>query len=281
MPAAVREEPDTVRVALPGGVELALRAVGGEDEVFILDTGGALPGERATALLSRCISDGGRIAPDLTVGDREALLLHLRRLTFGETLDCTLRCPAESCGEPLELALGVSDLLVAPYREVRASYEVAADVDGERFEVSFRLPTAGDLDHVATLSRSDPEQGAGEILRRCVLSATRNGAVIDVAALPAAVRAAVSAAMAERDPQAELELELRCPTCGLAFSMVFDTAAFFLRELEERAAALLREVHTLALHYHWSETEILRMPARRRAQYLALLAELPSTARAR
>jgi hypothetical protein len=256
--------------------EVALRAVGGEDEVFILDTEGVLPGARATALLARCLPDGDRLAYTLTVGDREALLLHLRRLTIGEVLDCILRCPAESCDEPMEIALGVGDLLVAPYREVRASYEAVVEEEGARYDVCFRLPTAADLDDTVALARSDPERGAGEILRRCVLRAARNGAVLDAADLPATVRSAVAGAMAERDPQAELELDLCCPVCGTSFSTLFDTATFFLRELEERAGRLLGEVHTLALHYHWSEAEILRLPARRRALYLALVTGAPA-----
>jgi hypothetical protein len=286
VPAAAREAPFTVRVPLPGGVwpddrsegeakpvrEVALRAVGGEDEVFILETDGVLPGARATALLARCLSGGDRLAHTLTVGDREALLLHLRRLTIGEVLDCILRCPAESCGEPMEIALGVGDLLVAPYREVRPSYDVIVEAEGACHEVCFRLPTAADLEDTAVLARRDPEQGASEILRRCVLRAVRNGIVLDAMDLPATVRSAVAGAMAERDPQAELELDLCCPACGTSFSTLFDTATFFLRELEERATRLLGEVHTLALHYHWSEAEILSLPARRRAQYLTLVA---------
>ena len=36
---------------------------------------------------------------------------------------------------------------------------------------------------------------------------------------------------------------------------------------------LLREVHTLALNYGWSERDILALPARKRAAYIGLLAE--------
>ena len=32
------------------------------------------------------------------------------------------------------------------------------------------------------------------------------------------------------------------------------------------------EVHVLALHYHWSEAQILALPATKRRRYLALLA---------
>ena len=36
---------------------------------------------------------------------------------------------------------------------------------------------------------------------------------------------------------------------------------------------LFREVHLLAYHYHWSETDILELTGPRRRRYLALLAE--------
>ena len=42
----------------------------------------------------------------------------------------------------------------------------------------------------------------------------------------------------------------------------------------------MEEVHVLALHYHWSEADILRLSERKRRGYLALLARTrPSGAR--
>lgn len=39
------------------------------------------------------------------------------------------------------------------------------------------------------------------------------------------------------------------------------------------ADALFRQVHTLALHYHWSQAEILGLSRACRLRYLALLDE--------
>jgi hypothetical protein len=78
--------------------------------------------------------------------------------------------------------------------------------------------------------------------------------------------------MAEHDPQAELELDLSCPSCGAAFSVDLDAGTFLLQELDARGAQLLEDVHALAMHYHWSEPEILALPPRRRERYLDLLA---------
>ncbi len=286
-----------LRVAIPGGVwrgdalrtdgpvrELALRPIGGEDEVFLLDTAEhSVPSARATALLARCLeeTDADRTARSLTVGDREALLLQLRRLTLGDSFECVLRCPAESCGERMELALRVSDLLLPPYAEVEREYALSVDADGARYEIRFRLPTADDLERAAIQAGADVEGSALSMLRDCVVSATRDGDPMPTSALGATVRAAISEAMAARDPQAEIELDLTCPTCGIAFSVVFDTAMFLLQELDQRAQRLLQDVHTLALHYHWTEREILQLPQRRRTRYLELVAESIARSRGR
>jgi hypothetical protein len=276
-----------VRVAIPGGVwsddsqpgvsprrELALRPLCGEDEAFLLDSADRLlPSERATALLARCLggADAESVARALTAGDRESLLLQLRRLTLGETLACVLRCPVERCGERMELELHVADLLVPPYDSVDRTYALATVADGAAYEVSFRLPTSADLDDVALMARRDPERGARALLARCVCGATRDDVEARADVLAPAVVDAIADAMAERDPQAEIELNLECPVCGGAFAVVFDTASFLLQELDERASRLVHEVHTLALHYHWSERDILQMPHRRRARYLELV----------
>ena len=117
-------------VALPGGCwldgschrEAVMHPLTGDDEAWLLETGGMFPAERSTALLARCMTKLGPsdavtrdLARSLTVGDREALLLQLRRLTFGDELPCTVTCPAPTCAERLELPLHVSDLLLRPY----------------------------------------------------------------------------------------------------------------------------------------------------------------------
>jgi hypothetical protein len=276
-----------VRVELPGGIwqdelanapvrELAVRPVGADDEVFLLATATSTsPSQRATALLARCLADqadGEELARSLRVGDREALLLHLRRITLGDRLDCVLRCPSPDCSEQMELQLRARDLLLPPYPDVRREYEVRLETEGDTFDVVFRLPTADDLDRAAATAREDPERGARQLLEICVAHVSQNGREVAVESLPLAIRQAVSSAMAERDSQAVLELELVCPVCGCSFTQVFDTAAFFLQELDERATRLLQEVHLLAWHYHWGETEILRMPAHRRARYIEMVA---------
>lgn len=280
-------EPTTVQ--LPGGVwgsspepqrQLTLRPVDTEDEVFLLDTDrGVAPAERAGALLARCLvtddddaTTGEALLGRLTAGDREAALLHLRRLTFGDRLEAVIACPIEACGELMEVEVAVADLFVPPARDPHREYRASLEAEAGRLVVRFRLPTGGDLEAIAQASRVSPDAGVDALLHRCVLRVTHDGRAVALETLDDATREAISTAMADRDPQAVVELELECPACGAMLTVPFDAGAYLVQELDVRALRLLADVHALALHYHWSERDILALPANRRERYLELLA---------
>lgn len=259
--------------------EAELSPLSGEDEAFLLEGGGTLPpARRTTALLARCLTRLGpwspRVSPGLavpaaavsalTVGDREALLLHLRRLTLGERLECVLRCSAPGCGDRMELDLAVGDLLVAPAAAAQPWYEEVFHDGSVPWRVRFRLPTGEDQELAADLLRQDTSSAAGLLLARCVEGGPE---------LPPAVADAVAERMAWLDPQAEIVLRLACPVCGHETSTLFDAGSWLYQEIAGRAAELYREVHLLAFHYHWREADILAMTGRKRRLYLGFLAE--------
>ncbi|MGB7539947.1 MAG: hypothetical protein WBM17_15510 [Anaerolineales bacterium] len=284
-------------VTLPGGMwfegvrhqEAGLRFLTGEDEAVLTEIRGSLiPARRTSLILGRCLTRLGPFSPvpaemagALSVGDREALLLHLRRLTLGERMQCVLACPAPGCGAKMDLELSVSALLQPPYADAPEQHEVTVSENGDSFRVRFRLPTGADQEVAAGTARRDLPAAAGLVLNRCVVEVTRHpdGGPLD--SLPPAVVSALPEIMAGLDPQAETRLDLKCPDCGRGFSTVFDMADFFFRELAGLSENLYREVHLLAFYYHWSETEIMNMTARKRRRYLYLLEEALSEERNR
>jgi hypothetical protein len=277
---------DLEPITLPGGFErdgvwqrtLWLRPLSGHEEALFAGRAGR--GRQAaaiTTLLTRTafLDDDARpIGPDgvreLTVGDREAALLHLRRLTLGERLACVLTCPA--CDQALDLDVTTSALLLPPYAYEGQEHRVTLGGDGDPLHVRFRLPTGADQECLAPLAVSDPEAAVLAALRRCVKEVT-DSAAQPVTTLPAILRQELPAVMARLDPQAELLFDATCPSCGAAFTVPFDTAEFLCREMRLTADTLLREVDALALHYHWSEADILAMTRLRRRRYLDLIAE--------
>jgi hypothetical protein len=84
---------------------------------------------------------------------------------------------------------------------------------------------------------------------------------------------AVIGEMERLAPRVELELDLTCPECGHAFVAPFDTTSFFFDEMTASRGQLMREFHTLAFYYHWSEKDILGLGRSRRRAYLDLLSE--------
>jgi hypothetical protein len=272
-------------ITLPGGFErngtwqraVWLRSLVGRDELFVHEAGwGLSPAARATALLGRCLTlePGGRpagpaAARALTVGDREALLLHLRRITLGHVLSCVLACPG--CAEKLDLEFGIADLLLPPYPHAAAEHEYRVGAGEAALTVRFRLPTGADLEHAAAHAATDPAAAAREILGRCI-RAVEDAEERPVAGLPPTVSAALPARMAELDPQAELMLDAACPHCGAGFQVLLDAGQYVLTEVERLCQQLFPQVHVLAFHYHWSEADILAMSGSRRRRYLGLLA---------
>ena len=270
------EAPATVR--LPGGALVGgrrcgaalVRSLNGSDEAFLAEAGSAmLPAPRATELLARLVLRLGHRQPGidalraLSVGDREALLLNVLRLSVGPRLDCCVDCPV--CGERLDLDCDLHQVLLTPYERWQPTYEESVATDDGRWRVSFRLPTGTDQEEIAQLALADTARAAAELLRRCLLDLDPD---VDAGEPPASLADAISRRMAELDPQAEVELTSTCPGCGTAIVAPFDALDFLTRMAAGGRAALIGEVDLLARAYHWSEDQILAVPRERRREYV-------------
>ena len=259
---------------LPGGLVLddgrrlgraELRRLTGREEEWLTQHAGMPSAHLATKLLSACfvrledVPVNSDIIDKLLVGDRDYLILQLRRLTLGDRFAAVFSCPA--CKRAMDVEFLAQDISIEPRLQTVAAYTWASD-DAQRV-VCYRLPNGADQEAVADL----PAGAAVEaLLARCV---------IDDGGTPLSneERVAVIAEMDAHAPQIDLGLELNCPECGHSFTTPFDCTSFFFSEIRAQSRHLLREVHYLALHYHWSEAEILNLQRDRRRRYLALLNE--------
>lgn len=267
-------EPATDGVCpLPGGLVLEdgrrlsqaeLRPLSGREEEWLARHPWSPSTVAVTHLLSTCLLrlDDQPAQRDharrLLVGDREYLMLHLRRITLGETIRAVLTCPA--CTAKMDVDFQAADVPVERRPQTAASYTL--DLTSGR-TVRFRLPTGADQEAVLGLAT---EQAVEALFARSLLDDS------GTALLPGE-QSAVIEAMDRLAPQIELELELVCPECSHEFVAPFDTTRFFLDEMRTNGHQLVREVHHLAFHYHWSETGILRLTRSRRHMYLSLLTE--------
>ena len=222
------------------------------------------PAERALTLLEAACPDlESETLARFSVGQRDALLLSMRESTFGSRVAAIANCP--DCNVQLELSFGVEDIRVSISTVVPIE-PVAIGVDD--YELRFRLPDSLDLFAISTHSGT---QSAREVLiERCLLSARRREDQTPVCLVPEQVLATMEEEMSKLDPQANVELELDCPSCHKSWSAAFDILGFFWSELNAWAQRLLVEVHTLASRYGWREADILGMSASRRNIYLTM-----------
>jgi hypothetical protein len=190
---------------------------------------------------------------DWPLGRRNSSLAELHCSTFGTSFQGWIGCP--QCGEKLEFQMDGCALIG---RERPAPDEKVV-VRGH----SFRLPASRDLARAAR--ETDPKSAALRLLESCCMDTDESHVWSDED------MEAVGEKMALADTMAETRLQFHCPKCGSEWEETLDIVAFLWAEIEARAKRLLREIHTLAAVYGWTETEILSLSDLRRSTYLEMV----------
>jgi hypothetical protein len=219
---------------------------------------------RVSALLAAALAHvGGRkatreLVAALGTTDRQFLMLALALEHTEDEQWRHLDCPA--CGARFDIGFRLSALPVTPAAEGYPWTQLS--VAGKRLRL--RMPTGEDEERAAALERRSARRA---LALACVASV--DGAVPAPAALEALGEAevdAIDAALDAMAPQVSTTLVTACSECGAAHTLELEPYDLFLPP----PADLYREVHALALRYHWSEDEILELPRERRRLYLEL-----------
>ena len=248
----------------------AVRPLLAKDIIRVWEKGQGKPYlERAMLLLTAALPDVDRNQlADLTIGQRDAILLALRERTLGPTMQMYARCT--QCSENLEFTVNTSNI-----RVVETSQENSGDKSGERelthqgFLVRYRLPNSWDLAFVRGLG--DVVQARSQLLQKCVLEVQYDGAAMTLEDLPCEIVEALTSRMEEDDPQADILFNVQCPSCGFSWLTIFDIVPYLWTEISVAAQRLLVDVHSLARVYGWDQDDILSMSAARRRFYLEIV----------
>ncbi len=241
-----------------------MRALTAAEIVRLWETAGRYhPVDQALAMLQPVLPDlvHDELAA-LPLGQRDALLLSLRRATFGDVLPGVDHCPA--CAETVEFELRCSAL----HTEVSETRPQQLNVDG--YSVTVRPLNSLDLAEAA----GEPTASAARalLLQRCVTEAHYQDGPIAPGQLPKKIANQVSSAALAADPRAEILLDLQCPDCSHRWQNALDIANVLWLEISARAQRLLMEVHVLASAYGWREAEVFAISPQRRAAYLRMAA---------
>lgn len=220
--------------------ERAFRAFGSVRSDIELDFMGTAKIQLSLDLLGRCAQDPGFL-PWLLQHSGSERILALWRLVWSSgkperVIEVPLVCQEPSCKEALALSFTEEELVdLVP----------KTDADPE----ALRVPTSQDA---LELLHQDPGQWLGRITAGDSL-------------------AVAEARWQKADPLLSLTCETQCPACGRSQSFSLDLEGMALKVLRGLQMTLIHTVHLLAERYHWSEEEILALPAWRRNHYLRLL----------
>lgn len=204
---------------------------------------------------------------NLSIGQRDTLLLNLYEWLFGDQLAGLTACPR--CAETIELNFRTQEIRAPANVTSLPAAETGLMLQMAGYTVHFRVPNSADLVAIADLPTAAAQRQT--LLARCILAATQEEGGPISTQLPAAVQETLVTHMAQADPQADIQLDLVCPACGQQWLALFDIGSFLWSELTVWAHTMLRTVHLLASAYGWREADILAMSPRRRQAYLDLL----------
>jgi hypothetical protein len=265
-------------VPIPHGVnidttwvdQIGLKELNGYDEQLLADNANYPSPFKTTALLGRVMKvstdiqlklSSEELARMLPVGDRIALILHLRRITFGDRLQTVLECP--KCKTSMSLELSISQFLQPTVGEPKKDYDITV----ENFNLKVRPLIGEDLEYLFFGVQEQGTNRQEELARRCILSAAPplpdqlTDSFLEI----------LGSKMEAIDRQANLIIDFSCIECQVSFEIPFNAEEFLFSELEARIKRLEREVHWLAFNYNWSEDAILTLSASKRKRYVDLI----------
>ncbi|ADW19401.1 hypothetical protein Despr_3274 [Desulfobulbus propionicus DSM 2032] len=253
---------------LPGGLieggkrqrQYRFQPVSGSLELALTETAAlaASTPEAVTRILALALRElGGQPmseerAASLCVADRQFLMRELERyLGFSGGwfhADCT------ACAARFDFHLDYAEL---PVQEAGAGYPWAT-VEHQGRTLRFRLPTGRDQEG---LTRIPDDRARGWLLQRLACDPAPldevDGSLVD----------SVEAALERVAPAVVVQVQACCPECGANTAVDLDP----YRVVRRQSDNLLAQVHRIALHYHWSEAEILGLPHSRRQRYLEMI----------
>lgn len=191
----------------------------------------------------------------LLLGDRNRLILALLNASYGVPQSLLMNCSSSECTAAYEIPLDIASILNTRAQDPAGAVFWLPAADGE---VAMRLPTGADIAAIADAGMAAEHL----LLERCLIAPCPN----------AEVRHQLEDAIRSRDPCAELMYVTHCSECGADIEGLLDPLALLLGEMN-RLGGVWVELDQLARAYHWSEAELLALPAFRRRRYLQLINE--------
>lgn len=253
--------------------DLSFRSFGTSLSDLEIDFGQPSRPELVSAILEGCHTSNGNSGDDkfnfweFTLGDRIAALMRIAASDNQQFFSMVFACRETDCGEQMEVDLSIQALLMLQ-EEASEAGTISASLGGRSLE--FRKPTGEDQRTWLDQSFDDEVEASMALLRALQLAPLRQA---ELETITEVEFEQIDQSMREADPLVDFHVITYCPTCETEQRFAIDLQAHILKRLRETQHQLVRDIHRLALNYHWDERQVLSVPPRRRAYYLSLLEE--------
>lgn len=263
------QNPDSIRAkySING---LSLRPFGIFEDDLEVDFNQKIRPHLVTQILGCCTRDKNGKTPDqtffwdLTIGKRVEGLLTIATLGDSSDWPVHLRCLNEACRQQMEIEISVEELASLQHRTDDPFIIRVGDES-----LTLRKPTGGDQLKWLKTSFTDEDAAVKAMIQTLVLDNEK--ASLQECPMPDVWVQTINRTMEEFDPLVNFSLLVYCPYCEKENEYEIDLEELSLRKLHKSQLYLLKTLHRLAIHYHWSEQQIFSIPPWRRSHYLALI----------
>lgn len=195
----------------------------------------------------------------LCVADRQFLMIQLSRLMEGDQVWKTHKC--EKCSSVFDISIDRSQL---PIKEAGSTFPQAhVNLNGK--ELKLQVPTGTSQKLVSDLSDGEAIR---VLLSSCLISVDGNKQQEDfVKNFQDDDISLIENVLEQVSPEVAVTVLIECPECCQEQDVPFDPYSV----LEDGYSTLYHEIHSLAQHYHWSESDILNLTRERRQLYLGFV----------
>jgi hypothetical protein len=223
--------------------------------------------ELATRVVANCLLRNSECVSEdeiwsWSLKKRLQALLAITIATHGRELLLHVRCANEQCGEEVELPLDLTLFIQDADDE-----EFEFDVDSKT--VTARVPNGTDQQQwMRTQNHS-----AKALARKLILRVGDRQPANDWD-IPEDWLIEFNESLMRHDELMTLKINSNCPFCSREFNCAVDLETQLLVVLSMVQQKILHDVHQIALAYHWSEAEIVRLTPARRNFYLSRIRDL-------
>lgn len=176
-----------------------------------------------------------RLVGDLLLGDRDFLLLEIRRISMGDIINSATEC--EDCKNKIEVKFNIDEIKVYPLNEKECE-----TLDGQRVfriqsssppvNAAFRFPRGEDQYAILPLLQKNPVEANYRLYAACLVEWNGNKGPFAASffeSLPVSTLDVIDGEFTERLPGPDLSQEVSCPVCSSGIEMTFQGSDFLFR----------------------------------------------------